>query len=203
MMFGKKQNHTQAHTSSASVVDGKMILSCPHALNPVLWQMDLTQARASALEIQGAAHKEGEMTTGESFLLVLKTPRGENVEIARFALREHALDALMAAARALENAQGQIRAGAAGDAFHLDADHAAALKGTAANAAHHAPRKSVWPGVLATILVLLLLVGVLGFLSPRPPASLEPAAGTAAPQQQTGQAPSGVPVTADDFLNAR
>ena len=38
-------------TTSASVVDGKLILSFPHAQTPVLWQMDLTQAKASSLEV--------------------------------------------------------------------------------------------------------------------------------------------------------
>ena len=42
------------YQSSARVVDGKLILSFPHALTPVVWQMDLSQTKASALEVQGS-----------------------------------------------------------------------------------------------------------------------------------------------------
>ena len=38
--------------TSAKVVEGKLILSCPGAEIPVVWQMDLNEAKACAFEVQ-------------------------------------------------------------------------------------------------------------------------------------------------------
>ena len=66
----KKQEETSA---SANVVDGKLILSLPEAENPVVWQMDLSSAKASALEVKKDEEKDTYNTVvPEMELLFLK-----------------------------------------------------------------------------------------------------------------------------------
>lgn len=167
--------------SSARVVDGKLILSYPEALTPIVWQMDLAQAKASALEVR-------ESPKGVS--LILKTAKGETTEIAPFATKEEAVAALMAAARALETAHGQIRgAGAANEA---------------GGAPYAAPAKrSRWTaGILGVLLILVLMV-IWVSLAPRPPMSVD-ASGAPVPSSRPGGAPAqeenGVPLSADEVL---
>ena len=50
-MIAALKNISNKNGASANVVDGKLILSFPHAQTPVLWQMDLAQAKASAIEV--------------------------------------------------------------------------------------------------------------------------------------------------------
>jgi hypothetical protein len=170
--------------ASASIVDGKLILSLPDAITPVVWQMDFSSVKASALEVRQG--KDG------TFTLTLKTPKGEALDIAPFAKREQAISGLMAAARALENAQGRIRPGAAGEA--------------PASAVYTAPAgKSAggkWLGTLVALVVLLILIGIWGSLAPRPPASAAQNSTIAAPAGNAGEE-NGVPLSADDFLKGK
>ena len=71
------------YKSSAKVVDGKLILSFPNAVNPVVWQMESQEAKASALEVNDN-EKSG-------YDLVLKTLKGERVQVASFAEKELSL----------------------------------------------------------------------------------------------------------------
>ena len=75
MISALKKMHK--NNASASVVDGKLILSFPHAQTPVIWQMDLAEAKASALEVLKAEK-------GTDFTLTLKTQKGEKVKIDLF-----------------------------------------------------------------------------------------------------------------------
>jgi len=177
--------------ASASVVDGKLILSFPGAINPVVWQMDLSKAKASALEVQ---EKNG------GFALVLKTPNGENLDIAPFDERDKAIQGLMAASRALENAYGQI--------------HSASISNeNTPNQTAHAHHGGVekkkggkfWPITLGLLFILALLWIWAGM-------SIEPLNGgyqQSAATQSSASGPqgaadqAGVPVSADDYLQGR
>lgn len=169
------------NNSSARVVDGKLILTYPEALNPVVWQMDLAQAKASALEVR-------ETPKGAS--LVLKTAKGETVEIAPFATKGEAIEALMAAARALEGAHGQIRPAAATNS----ADNASS-----------APIKkhNRWAAGILGVLLILILMTIWASLAPRPATSVD-GTSSATPQSQTSfggqKEENGVPLSADEFL---
>lgn len=184
-----KQKKESASQSTARVVDGKLILSFPLALTPVVWQMDLSQAKASALEVHAQANSDAQA-------LVLKTPKGENLEVAVFATRPEAVSALMAAAGALENAHGQIRPFAAQSDGHL---------GGSMQPSQSAPKRG---GILKTIgLIFLSLVGIfilLNILSAVSPRSQQALEGPGAAQQNTANEPeAGVPLSADEFLNRR
>jgi hypothetical protein len=166
--------------SSARVVDGKLILTYPEAVTPVVWQMDLAQAKASALEVR-------ESPKGVS--LVLKTAKGETVEIAPFATKGEAVEALMAAARALEGAHGQIRpAGAANSADNVSG---VPIK-----------KHNRWAAGLLGVLLIVVLLMIWASLAPRPAISVDGAA-TSSPGSQTSfgqKEENGVPLSADEFL---
>ncbi len=174
-----KESNTQAR---ASIVDGKLILSLPHALTPVVWQMDLAQAKASALEVRD--NKEN-----GSSALILKTARGETTEIAPFEKKSDAVDALMAVSRALESAHGHIRGGAAAGE-------------TATVVSPAQPRKrGKWIAIVLGLLMLLVLINLWGAMLPSTPRGFETS--PLSPVSQTGGGDqNGVPVSADEFLKA-
>lgn len=185
------ENITGNYTASASVVDGTLIISLPDALNPVVWRLDLGQARASAIEVRER--------DGGTFMLTLKTPRGDVNDIAAFSTRGKAVTALMAVSRAMEQSRGQTRGVANDPAAYTPSQLPVPVKSTARRGKGG---KNILAGLVAVVLIVILL-GTLMSLSPVPSSSLRnasPAAGNAA---MPGQPPSGVPVSADDFLQGR
>lgn len=167
------------HGPEASVVDGKLILSLPGARTPIVWQMDLAQAKASALEVADGA---------DTTTLRLRNPKGDIVEIANFENRADAISGLMAASRALKNAHGHIRP-------------LASESGGVAMAAPAVKRRAApgrWAMAIFGVLILFVLIGMWGSMLPRTPGMA--GAPTAAPQAGN---PAGVPLSADDFLRNR
>lgn len=96
---------TAEYESSAKVVDGNIIISLPDAVNPIVWRMELGSVKASAMEVR--SHADG------TFMLALKTPKGEAHDIAPFAQKELAVRALMRVSAALQSAEGRMGAPAA------------------------------------------------------------------------------------------
>jgi hypothetical protein len=171
--------------NSAKVVDGKLILSLPGAETPVVWQMDLDQAKSSALEV---------LNKGETSILSLKTLSGKITEIASFKERDEAVSALMDASKALENAHGHIRAAS---------DLPAASNG---NAQYAVPKKK--SAAKKWIIGILVLIA-LWFIFPIIITALQPQllnapgsgiANTSTPANNDARQSQGVPVSADDFL---
>jgi hypothetical protein len=179
------ENLTGNYSASASVVDGTLILSLPDALSPVVWRLELTNAKASALEV-----REGD---GGVFRLMLKTPRGDVNDIADFSSRGRAVAALMAVSRAMEKSHGQIYP-AANDTEPYNPAHlpVAPKRGKAKSA-----KKGGLLGVLAAIVVIVGLS--MALISMSPPRFKTSASSSVA----ESPAPSGVPVSADDFLKSR
>ena len=179
---------TPINAASARVVDGKLILSYPDAITPVVWQMDLSTARASALEVR--ENEKGH------FIVTLKTMKGESADIAPFETKEAAVDALMAASRALENAHGQIRTG--GESISSTAPAASTVTTTQKKSG----RSSKWAAGFLAFLLILFLISVWGSIAPRAPMSVENAAGGPAASSPTGanSNEAGVPLSADEFL---
>lgn len=180
------KNITGHSGASARVVDGKLILSLPEAKNPIVWQMDLTQAKASALEVRTDEKNE-------IFTLTLKTPKGETVEIAPFEKRAQAVSGLMAASRALESAQGKIRP----MEITTNEDGTVSLP-----PARQGTNGGKWIGAILVVLLIFVLINVWGSLSPN-------RVGTAGSTVSSATAPggaamdgdmNGVPMSADAFL---
>lgn len=185
-------------SSSASVVDGKLILSLPDADIPVVWQMDLEQAKSSALEVR--EDKERGL-----YALVLKTQKGEAVEIAAYSSKETAVGGLMAVSRALESGHGKIRPSITPQNSNHIGTTPYAIAGNAGHIAANAQQtqSSGKGGALLAIALIAALVlvwiisiptGKNSFMKP----SLSNASGS------SGATPeAGVPVSADDFLNRK
>ncbi|QQG36699.1 MAG: hypothetical protein HYS17_02685 [Micavibrio aeruginosavorus] len=174
---------TGNYSSSASVVDGTLIISLPQAITPVVWRMDLGHARASALEVRSLENG--------THVLTLKTPKGDVHDIAPFAQRGKAIEALMAVSRAMEQAQGQIRPIAA-NMPEIGTVSSAAPVTSGKNA-----KRRPLTGIIGTLLLLGLII-VLFNMGPKSP-------GIPATEPVADQPPAatGVPLSADDFLNNR
>lgn len=169
---------TFSDASSATVVDGNLILTLPDALNPVVWRLELSSVKASAMEVREGADKK-------TFTLVLKTPKGETHDIAPYDSREKALEALMKISAALQGAQGRIVPFAAAPA-------------TAPTFAAQPEQKKTgggwkWILALAGVIAVIVLFSWIGTVTSRGVVS---SAGPAA----SGGAQTGVPESADDVL---
>jgi len=189
---------TGGYVSSAKVVDGALILSLPDAISPVVWRMDLTSVKSSALEVR--EQKDG------TFMLTLKNPRDDVHNIAPFAEKAIAVRALMAVSHALEHGHGQGHANAARSASLLSNDIAPPLP----RAPAYQPSDSgmaKWATGIIAVLVLFVLIGVLVHQTPSTGSFTNQSASNSnapAPASSTQIEPSsaatGVPVSADDFL---
>lgn len=179
----KKQK--SPYESSASVVDGKLILSFPNARTPVVWQMDLMEVKASAMEVKGEK---------DPFTLILRTTKGDALEVAPFATKEEAVEALVAITRALQSAHGLIRPAGVSEA--------PAKIQPVSGGAFASGGKPRW-GRLA--LAVLILAGVLYlFLTMQrviPNVPPDASGGIMADMSRSGQPQNGVPMSADEFLN--
>jgi hypothetical protein len=193
------QSITGKKRHSATVVDGKLILSFPDAITPVVWQMDLGKTKASALEVQSKQKDT-------AFSLTLKTPKGENLNIATFEDRLDAVAALIVTAKAFESSAGHIHAPHTSDPANQN--KALIPYDGAAHGGYYAkPRKPFpWLPVLGSLAVIVLLLFIWGNLQPTRIGASQPAAFSGS-SPQTPQAPkpseAGVPLSADDFLMNR
>lgn len=178
------QSMTGNYSSSACVVDGTLIISLPNAIRPVVWRMELGHAKASALEVRE--------DSGGTFSLTLKTPRGDVNDIAPFARKAQAIEALMAVSRAMERAHGQINpvaAGAANDAKMKTSS--GGKKGKALTS-------------LVAIILLVILISVFIGMGPQPvPIGGGEETATVSSSSGGGGDRPGVPQSADDFLRGR
>ncbi len=179
---------------SASVAGNKLVLSLAHALSPVVWQMDLEKSAMSALEVV-------ENEKDKRYGLILKIPGGDNQDIAAFDNREDAVEAMMIASEALENAQGYM-AGAAGVA-EGPADGRPAP-------AYYPQKRGMSAGkklaLLGAVVLVVVLFGVWSSQLPRGPQSVSSAGGAGIASGGAAVSPqesSGVPISADDFLRDR
>ena len=178
------------YTSSAKVIDGILVLSLPDAVTPVVWQMELGQSKSSALEI-----RDGE---NGLFVLTLKTPRQDVLEIAKYDTREGAVRALMTVSEAMEKAQGQLRLSRIASYTERNGSHdypvpALYLQARAGMAKSLLKMFGLIALAVVVIFVLLLSASVLisAFSGAGESSSLSPAT-----TQNT-------PVSAEDFLEGR
>lgn len=176
------KNITKSRSSNASVVDGKLILSFPDALTPVVWQMDLTQTKASALEVR-------EDKDEKTFTLTLTNPKSEQIKVASFEKRDRAIDGLMAASEALGSAHGQIRPTGANN--------------NAPNT-YKNPNGIKWPRIIIGLIVLIILLSVWTSMNARNGSSIQQQATPNTSNTPNAQSDTvGVPMSADDFLRGQ
>ena len=172
---------------SARVVDGTLVLSLPDATTPVVWRLDLSQTKASALEVRGLENG--------AYALVLRTPKGEVHEIAPYEVKAGAVRALMAVSRALEAGQGHMR------------PLAGANDAGPAVMAHHAPRRTgrkVLVSVIGVAVIFGLLMAITRSIGPhRVPVDEVASTDSTAPTSPSGGTTVGVPQSADSFLQGQ
>ncbi|MEM7618126.1 MAG: hypothetical protein AAF244_01955 [Pseudomonadota bacterium] len=88
MLAKKKQNNI-----SASVADEHLVLSLPNATEPVIWRKSLDQIGSASFEVKKASKEE-------LYNLTLKKTKTTSETIASFTNKEDAVDALNAASNA-------------------------------------------------------------------------------------------------------
>lgn len=182
--MAKKQN--QPLVSTASVVDGKIILSLPDAYTPVVWQMDLQEAKSSALEVR-------EDPKTNRFTLSLKNQKGEGLDIASYEDRSCAVKALMAASQALETGHGKIRPQLVQSVNH---NNSSGSNNNMAPPSFQKGQDNKAGAVLATLMIIML---VLAWTFSIPKSSETMLRSAKTPSGASGE--TGVPVSADDFLS--
>ncbi len=179
-----KKKIEDLYESTAKVVDGNLIISLPDAVNPIVWRMDLSSVKASALEVR-------QPQADGLHILTLKTPKGESHDIAPFASRDLAVRALMRVSAALQGAQGHMTTSTA----------PTTPTGLAANTSM--PPESAglkWLVALGCVLALIFVFSYIGRMAPSPSSSTAPMADMATTTGGTPSATSGVPQSADDLL---
>ncbi|MFA7276288.1 MAG: hypothetical protein WC043_05755 [Pseudobdellovibrionaceae bacterium] len=167
---------TSKHVSSAKVIEGTLIISLPDALTPVVWQMELGQTKASALEVRN--------NDNGTSSLVLKTPRQDIEEVAIFNDRNVALKALMLISKAMEKSEGQLKSGNFG-AF----DKVTQAEKSSGFFKFLFKFVGIVMGIVVTVFILLTVVGFL----------LSGGKGG----ESASVADKNTPVSAEDFLEGR
>lgn len=179
---------TGGYKSRAHVAGNKLVLSFPDAISPCIWQMDITSAAMSAVEL--------ESTPDGIFALVFKDGKKTTETIAKFASRAKAVRALMHTSEAIEGGLNHISPGSKNAA-------------TAPSVIIQKPSfiGSIFKGVFVTIAVILvlgflILFGVNALIGPNTNLATQQSLQSNSAQQPAGNA-VGVPMSADDFLKGK
>lgn len=182
-LWNKSEEHFE---SAAKVVDGNLIISLPDAINPIVWRMELGSVKASALEVK-------QHETNGTYVLSLKTPKGEVHDIAPYAIREGAVAALMRVSAALQSAEGRMTAAVQTTPHGEQAGHPVFMKPDAG--------ALKWIFALAGVIVLVFLFASLAKTSPGVRVAEDiPGQTSASSTTGTAQTESGVAQSADDAL---
>jgi|TARA_R110002126_G_scaffold3263_1_gene18368 hypothetical protein len=160
---------------SANIVDNSLVLSLPNALNPVVWRMELAKAKMSAIEIR-------EDKIGD-FALVLKTPKGDSNEIARFGAKSDALKGLNAITSAM------LKAEKTGGSTGKSGQGNSLFK----------KFMMVFAGIICCIVLFIVIINIIAYF-----VGIDPSAsGNGAALSNAVTMQDGVPQSADDFLKAQ
>ena len=175
MMKAKKSCCHTHSAPAACVVDGSLVLSFPDAAEPVVWRMDLAQAKEAGFEIKEARGK---------FKLIQKSG-SETQDIASFDERDHAVAALMDVSNALQGGGHKHTHAAAND--------------TGRTAGSEAVQ---W---LIAIAGVLIVIGLFMYLSRIAPVDSGPVAASSQTSSTDGTDgdTNGVPLSADEFLRGQ
>jgi len=181
MGFLKKKD--TAPLASAAINDDCLIVSLPDAIEPKVWRLDLEKAKDSSFEVK----KEN-----KSFaLMVKKSTRAKPDVIGQFETKEKALSALLMVSEALKTNKSKS---------------ATPVKEKEPKSKKEAPNPVAAPannrGVVALLSTLLVIGIVYYFWTQSMPSSqsFETRALTTQGAVDPSQPQTGVPMSADDFL---
>ncbi len=210
---------TADSNTAARVVDGKLILSFPAAQNPIVWQVDLSEIKASHFEVNHVEKnnvyalnmiKDNNASAKANAKTTTKTSQ-KTTQIALFATQDAAAQALMDTADALVHAHGHL----GGAAQNMPANAPVNTQGYGAHTAHTAPygvpvkkQPNTLKTILLTLLTLIALFFVATYLMSRGAPYNQTTAASTGQSANTGAvntAPlaAGVPLSADDFLRGQ
>lgn len=179
VLFNKKEI-----VSSAEVVDKHLILSLPNAVEPIVWRMQLDKIGTASFEIK-KAKKDG------IYNLVLKAKKGTAETIAPFSDKEQALNALIHASEALQKPEVTNN----NIVSNNDNNNPAPKHGN-----NSKKGSNKW---LYLFLGFLAVIGLYIFMTKQLPNKINDFGGS--PQSLSSspnpQSQTGVPLSADDFLN--
>ena len=179
-------------SSTAKVVDGRLVLSLTDALKPVVWQFDISVAKSSAIELRE--------TNGGETTLILKTAKQDVQEIASYDSIEKAVKALHAISRAMERAQG-----------HMNAPQAGTYPPPAVIPQSFGVKqfilKAFWNVITTLIVLFVLALAIIWFVPLSGDNQTTPTSQQSeqelAPNDNSVPTPTGEPLSADDFLNTQ
>ncbi len=174
----------EKYTSTAKVIDGVLIISLPDAVTPVVWQMELGQSKSSALEIRTA--------NDNHFILTLKTPRQDVLDIAAYDNRDMAIKALLVISQAMEKAQGQLKSPATPYSYPVPAVTAYGFQRSIGSVF-----KKIFK-ILAMTAAAIISLGLILFVIMTLFSLIQGMTGAS-----TGTAAGNGPVSADEFLENR
>lgn len=163
----------QKNNADVRVIDGSLVLSFPHAAEPVVWRMNLSQAKEAGFEIREAKGK---------FHLVQKSG-GDSNDIAAFDSRGDAVDALMRVSTALQGGRAPANDIGGGMLHREGVQWAIAIA-----------------GVIIVASLFFYLARITPTNSDLSAGATNTAASAAPSDPQTD---TGVPVSADDFLRGQ
>lgn len=170
-------------SASAEVVKDHLVLSLPHALEPIVWRMALDKIGTAAFEV-----KQKAKTT--HYILVLKPKSGAVEIIAPFETKEGAVEALISASTALQQ----------GESVPSQKNKRDPQSKIDKTETRNKSKSQNWAiAVLGAIIVL----GLFYYLTTLIPTEISPSSinNSASNIVNTPQDTTGVPVSADDFLN--
>lgn len=170
--------------NTAYLSNGNLILSLPNASKPTIWQMNIADVSRAAFEIDNPKNKK-------STVLIMKDAQGQTEEIAAFEDKEKAMETLDIILKTLDSGTKSRKT--------------KCTSGLSYNSgSYFKDFLRFFSFIILTLVfmyvLLLLLTKILNIFVPLPTAYEAPTA--SAPQQQS-QPESGVPLSADDFLNQR
>jgi hypothetical protein len=179
------------HSSPAKgqVIDGHLILSFPNATEPVVWRMELDKIGTASFEVK----QDTETNTAR---LVLKPKKGTAEVIAPFATREEAVEALMLASNAMQNAQTTQAVHAKKQSEKRIAEYQDNTQTTAGKSGTEATK---W---FLAVFGAIVVIGLYYYLTTLIPENIN-STQSATVADVRGSDPAstaGVPMSADDFL---
>lgn len=188
---GKK--HAGQHHSTASVVEGTLILTLPNARTPTVWRMGLETASTAAFQAVSSSD-------GDGHTLVMVAADGKQHNIASFDDREQTVEALMAASEAMQNLGN--RSATTQPAARVSTQHDSA---PAVQAQNHSPGKRRGPGrALMTATGIILIVVLLYMIANTGPQRFTPDGRVADTGGNSADAGGGQrPMSAEKFLQQR
>lgn len=180
----------------ASVAEGTLVLSLPDARTPVVWRVALDKVQNAALEVR----RDGD----NAYVLVMKNPPDGSEDIAHYTTRDEAVRALMVIAEAMEQEHIAGRPGPPHGVEAPSAEQGASrlhVGPAHTMPVHQSQNTRKGPGGWLVTLIALLVIGALVYAVANTGPQTVRLSGNDAGQAQAGPDSTGVPMSADDYLN--